>query len=400
MRVMLAHSHYRSSAPSGENLVVEQEAAALRTAGHQVSLFERRSDDIGSWGLTERAAVPARIVRNRAVRQSLRERLTVERPDVLHVHNTFPLLSPSVLLAARDAGVPVVATVHNYKLLCASGDFFREGQVCHSCRSGTVLPALQHGCYRSSRLATVPVVGGLVANRQLWRELVSAYVFISASQRDLMSSLELPEERVFVKHNFVTEPEAGVVAPHLRRGAAYVGRLDEAKGTPQLMAAWERFRSQYPESTLVLTIAGRGPLDEEVARWAAADLQVDFRGLLPRAEAQAVVAGSLAAIVPSAWQETFGLVAVEAMAVGVPPIVPAAGSFPELVTDGTDGLLFDGGVDGLTAAFARLETDADHFRQLGVNSEQTYRARFQQKDNIDLLVGIYEFARNHHRELM
>lgn len=394
MKVLIAHSRYRTSAPSGENLVVDQEAAALIDAGHGVGLFERHSDEIGSWSLVDRVAIPLRISRSRPVRRELTDVLRRERPDVLHVHNTFPLLSPSVLLAARDAQVPVVATIHNYKLLCASGDFFRQGEVCHSCADGRLFPGIAHGCYRDSRAATVPVAAGLAANRQLWRSLVSAYIFISAAQRDLMQALALPPERVFVKHNFVDEP-ADSPSPRRRHGAAYVGRLDEAKGTPLLMAAWDLFRKRNPESRLTLTVAGRGPLEDDVAAWAGRDVRVDYRGLVSRDEARDLVAGGLAALVPSAWEETFGLVAVEAMAAGVAPVAPATGSFSELVEDGVDGRLFRGGADGLARVLEHMDRAPSHFVDLGLRAEQSYRAKYHPKDNLDRLLDVYEYAVRH-----
>jgi glycosyltransferase involved in cell wall biosynthesis len=391
MKVMLAHSRYRTSAPSGENLVVDQEAAALARAGHDVAVFEQRSDEIGTWSILRRAAIPARITRNGRVRAELRDVLHDWTPDILHVHNTFPLLSPSVLLAARDASVPVVATIHNYKLLCASGDFFRDGSVCHDCAGGRLFPGMRHGCYRGSRIATVPVSVGLASNRHLWREEVSAYVFISAAQRDLMAGLDLPGDRVFVKHNFVSEPEAAH-ATQRRHGISYVGRLDEAKGTPVLMRAWDLFRAEHPESSLSITIAGTGPLADQVRSWAAQDARIENRGLVPRAEARAIVAGGIAAVVPSAWEETFGLVAVEAMAAGVAPVVPAVGSFPELVQHDVDGILYRDDAHGLARAIARVDANPAHALRLGVRAGQTYRSRFHPTKNLDQLVEIYHFA--------
>jgi glycosyltransferase involved in cell wall biosynthesis len=396
MKVLIAHSRYRTTAPSGENLVVDQESAALAAAGHEVVAFERQSDEIGAWSLIDRAAIPLRISRNRPIRRELTELLRQERPDILHVHNTFPLLSPSVLLAARDADVPVVATIHNYKLLCASGDFFRNGSICHDCADGGLRPGMRHGCYRGSRIATVPVAAGLALNRELWRSSVSAYVFISAAQRDLMAALALPSDRIFVKHNFVDEPPSGCVTERDHR-ATYVGRLDEAKGTPLLMAAWDLFRRSHPESSLTLTVAGRGPMDRSVATWAERDVRVDYRGLLSRGEARALVASGLAALVPSAWEETFGLVAIEAMSAGIAPVAPKTGSFPELIEDRVDGVLFRGGVSGLAGAFAEMDACPERFLELGAKAEQTYRTRFQPKANIDQLLGIYEYAAAHPR---
>jgi glycosyltransferase involved in cell wall biosynthesis len=391
MKILLVHGRYRSVAPSGENHVVDQEAAALSAAGHRVELFERHSDEISDWSLARKAALPARSLWNGEARRALAQVLETSRPDVVHVHNTFPLLSPSVLHACRDAGVPVVATLHNYKLLCASGDFFRDGRPCHDCADGHVASALHRGCYRGSRVATVPVVAGMALHRSSWRELVSAFVFISQSQRDLMRDLRLPEDRVFVKHNFVPQ----VASSHAAREhlAVYLGRLDAAKGVPFLMRAWDVFRARHPESGLRLAVAGGGPLERDVRSWAARHSSVDVLGLLPQDEAGRLVRRGLVAVVPSQWEETFGLVAVEAMAAGVAPVAPARGSFPELVTDGVDGALFEAGDAG---ALAEVLHDADEHPEryvaLGSRGRTTYEERFGTGANVAQLLDIYRFA--------
>ncbi|WP_460820659.1 glycosyltransferase [Nocardioides ungokensis] len=391
MKVLLVHGRYRSTAPSGENRVVDQEAAALSAAGHRVELFQRHSDDIGGWSLARKAALPVRSFWNVEARKDLARRLEASRPDVVHVHNTFPLISPSVLYACRDAGVPVVVTLHNYKLLCASGDFFRDGAPCHDCANGSAAPALQHGCYRGSRLATAPVVAGLALHRSAWRELVSAYIFISASQRDLMHDLRLPADRVFVKHNFVDADTTARSGPeHL---AVYLGRLDAAKGVPFLMRAWDVFRVRHPESPLRLVVAGGGPLEGDVRAWGSRHPSVDVTGLLPPDEAQRLLRRALVTVVPSQWEETFGLVAIEAMAAGVAPLAPARGSFSELVTDGVDGALFEPDDPG---ALARVLHDVDlhpgRYAELGACGLRTYEERFRPHGNVEQLLGIYRFA--------
>jgi glycosyltransferase involved in cell wall biosynthesis len=391
VRVLLAHSRYRSAAPSGENKVVDQEAAALVEAGHEVDLYQRDSDEIAGWGIAQRAALPARTVRNGPVRRDLSRRLARLRPDVVHVHNTFPMLSPSVLHACRDAGVPVVATLHNYKLLCASGDYFRDGVPCHDCAGGRVAPAALHGCYRGSRTATLPVVASLTANRSSWQRLVSAYIVISASQRELLRGLGLPTDRVFVKHNFVPagQPRSGD-AEHL---VVCVGRLDEAKGLPLLMASWDAFRRRNPDSPLRLAVAGGGPLEDAVRRWAAGHSSVDALGLLPAQEVERLLRRAVAAVVPSQWEETFGLVAVEAMAAGVAPITPARGSFPELVTDGVDGALFaPGDPEALARTLEAVDAAPERFVEYGRRGRATYQQRFARGANVDALVSVYQFA--------
>src|SRR5215471_10671641 len=186
MKILLVHNRYRSGAPSGENRVVDQEGEALAALGHEVTQFGRSSDEIAQWPAAKKAMLPARIVWSREARQDLAAALREQRPDVVHVHNTFPLLSAAVLYACREARVPVVATIHNYRMVCAGGAFFRDGGVCHDCSPGSPARGVLHGCYRGSRAATVPTALSLSLHRRAWETLVSAYIFISASQRDLL----------------------------------------------------------------------------------------------------------------------------------------------------------------------------------------------------------------------
>ena len=396
MKVLQVHGRYRSDAPSGENQVVDHERAALQEAGHEVELFERRSDDIATWSLARRATMPARVVWNPETHRGLTEVLARRRPQVVHLHNTFPIVSPSVLYACRDAGVPVVATIHNYKLLCASGDFFREGTPCHDCRQGGLVPAVRHGCYRGSRLATVPVSAVIGMHRAAWRRLVSAYIFISAAQRDLMAPLGLPQSRVFVKHNLV--PHRGdrdVLTGPRQHLVAFLGRLDEAKGIPLLMQAWDRFRALRPESALTLAIGGAGPLSETVAGWARGRQDVEVCGLLSPPDAAALLRRAIAVVVPSEWEETFGLVAVEAMTAGAAPIAPARGSFPEILEDGTTGVLYTpGSVEALSAVFADVDRRPARFVDLGRRASAAVSA-FDPSANVERLLDVYRFAAAH-----
>ena len=391
MRVMVVHNRYRSAAPSGENIVVDQEAAALRAAGHQVELFERHSDDIADWSLARKAGLPATTVWNGGAKRDLLSRIEAARPDVLHVHNTFPLLSSSVLHAGREARVPVVATIHNYRLLCPGGGFFRDGEPCHDCAGGHGTAALRHGCYRGSRLATAPIVVANIVHRPAWQRLVSAYIFISQSQKDLMSGLGLPAERTFVKHNFV---EAGDAHPGTREHlVTYVGRLDAAKGIAVLMQAWDTFRAANPHSRLRLAVVGDGPMGDEVRTWGAGHPSVEVCGLAPRDQVGALLGRSLACVLTSKSEETFGLVAVEAMAAGVAAVAPRTGPFPELISHGTDGLLFEvGQVGSLAAALAEVDREPERFVAMGQQGRTTYERRFRAGDNLERLLQVYRFA--------
>jgi glycosyltransferase involved in cell wall biosynthesis len=389
---MVVHNRYRSAAPSGENRVVDRERAALVALGHDVVRFERDSDEIEGWSLARKAALPGRVVWSRQVYRQLRAALAQSRPDVVHVHNTFPLLSPAVLYACRDAAVPVVVTWHNYRLMCAGGSFMRDGAVCHDCVDGSAFQAVVHGCYKGSRLATAAVVVANGAHRQAWRSMVSAYVFISASQRDLLAGLDLAGERVFVRHNLIP----GRSVPQVPREdvVLYAGRLDVAKGVRLLMAGWDCYRRGRPEkSGLRLVIAGAGVLGREVAAWASTRPSVELAGHADEAGCTALMARARAVLLPSTWEEPFGLVAVEAMAAGAPPIAAGHGAFVELITHGVDGVLFSpGDPAALGAAIADVESDPERYQAYGTQARETYSKHFDPDRNIEQLVDIYRYA--------
>ncbi|MEU4198308.1 glycosyltransferase [Kribbella sp. NPDC026611] len=392
MKILLVHNRYRSTAPSGENRVVDQEHEALAALGHEVRLFERQSDEIEEWPAWKKATLPARVVWNPASKKDLAATLREFRPDVVHVHNTFPVLSPSVLYACRDAGVPIVITLHNYKLLCASGDFLRDGKVCHDCAGGSPVPAVQHSCYRGSRLATATTVLNTRSHRRTWQNLVSAYLFVSDSQRKLLAGMDFDEDRSFVRYNYVPYDGPLAGADKLRQ-VTYVGRLDAAKGAPLLMKGWDAYREVAGDDALRLVIAGGGPMLEEVTAWAADRPSVELRGLMSKPDVFKLIGESRAVVLPSEWEETFGLVVVEAMAVGVPLLATRHGSFPELITDGVDGALFD---PGRPAELAKLLLDVDaapdRYDELGRNARSTYESKHDPQRNLGQLVDVYRFA--------
>jgi glycosyltransferase involved in cell wall biosynthesis len=395
MKILIVHNRYRSNAPSGENAVVDQESSALSSRGHDVALFQRHSEEIATWSPLRRATLPARVLWSRDTRRGIAESLAKFAPDVVHIHNTFPLVTPSVLYACREASVPVVVTVHNYTLGCAGGKLFRDGRVCHDCLGGSSLPGLVHGCYRGSPVATAPVVLGSWLHASAWRRMIAAYIFISAAQRDLLAPVGLPAARSFVKHNFVPPP-----SPHAEIATeaqvAYVGRLDEAKGVPFLMRAWDAFRARHSQSPLRLVVAGDGTMSAAVADWAARHTSVTMAGHVSRSEASRILAASRAVVVPSQWEETFGLVAVEAMATGTAPVAAAHGALPELVTDGADGALFPPtDVDALVDILVDVDDNPQRWNEYGQQARQTYQNRFTVEVGIDRLLEIYRFAVAH-----
>jgi glycosyltransferase involved in cell wall biosynthesis len=240
-------------------------------------------------------------------------------------------------------------------------------------------------------LATGPVVLSNAVHRRAWRTIPSAYLFLSQSQRELMRALRLPAERVFVSYNFV--PVARHDPGERDHALVYLGRLDPAKGLPVLMRSWDEFRRLSPDSRLRLRIVGGGVLEDEVRAWARRHDTVDVTGLLPREDAGRILGRAVAAVVPSAWEETFGLVAVEAMAAGVAPLAPARGSFPELVAHGHSGALYDPDDDmALTALMTQVDAAPERFLALGRRAREEHAQRFGVDRKLEELLHVYEFA--------
>ncbi|MGV9310680.1 glycosyltransferase family 4 protein [Streptomyces sp. NPDC003691] len=391
MHILVVHNRYSSAQPSGENRVVDQEAGLLRAAGHRVGMFERRSDDIAARSLPGKAAIPLLVPWNPAVRKELAARLRADRPDVVHIHNVFPLLSPAVLAACADAGVPAVATLHNYNQVCPPGTLYRDDALCTECAgSATALPAVRHGCYRGSRLATVPLAVGLAVNRRRWWNGVDRFFCISGAQRDVLVRSGMPGDRLVVKHNFVPDP--GIRRTGDGEHLLFLGRLADTKGVRLLMAAWDRLAEDGGPG-VPLVVAGAGPLEGELTAWAAGREDVRYAGLLDREACRDAVAKAVAVVAPSTAMETFGLVVAEAMAAGVPAVAAAHGAFVELVDDGVTGLLHRPGDPGsLASCLRRITAGPDRGREMGRAARRRYDQGFSPAVGLKRLEEEYRTA--------
>ncbi|MQA59935.1 MAG: glycosyltransferase [Actinophytocola sp.] len=394
LNVLVVHNRYRSEQPSGENHVVDQEVALLSDAGHRVRMFERRSDDIASMSLLERAALPLLVPWNPVARSALAADLQAERPDVVHVHNTFPLISPSVLAACADAGVPVVATLHNYMMVCVPGTMFRDGHVCTDCTSRTPLAAVRHGCYRDSPLATAPVAAAMIANRRRWWSGVKRFFCVSGAQRAMLVQSGMPADRLTVKYNFV--PDSGLRRAGRGEHLLYLGRMNEEKGVRLLMRAWDAIAAGGGLA-IPLMLAGTGPMSSEVEQWARDRDDVRYLGLRTKAQCQELTARAVAVVVPSAWMETFGLVVVEAMVAGVPAVAAAHGALVELVQDGVTGMLHrPGDPASLAACLRAIVRTPKRNRDLGAAARLRYERDFTPASGLVGLVDGYRAAMSGH----
>jgi glycosyltransferase involved in cell wall biosynthesis len=376
MHVLVVHNRYREQ--GGEDAVVEHEVGLLRSAGHEVTEYGRHNDEIDEsapWEAALQALWSRRTTRDIEVLVQRR------RPDVVHVHNAFPLVSPSVFWAAARAGIPVVQTLHNFRLICPQGLLLRDGRPCESCIGTLPLPAIRHACYRGSRSQSAVVAGMTVLHQGLgtWRRKVDRYIALSEFSRGRLVAGGLPADRVVVKPNSVYAPPP---APELSRtGLLFAGRLSMEKGLDTLVHA----AASLPARTV--RVAGSGPMAGRLA----AEPAILPLGRLDRDVLGGEMAGAIALVLPSACYENSPLSVLEAFASGLPVIASRIGALAEIVEDGVTGLLFEpGSPDALREKMSWALAHPEAMRAMGQAARQRHARSYAPQENLRRLIEIYE----------
>lgn len=387
-RVLLVHDRYREA--GGEDVVFDTETALLARHGHQVERLVVDNDDIDTEaGLAGQIRLAANTVWSRSSAHRIREVVRAFQPSVVHVHNTFPLLSPAVHSAARADGAATVQTLHNYRLVCLSANLYRGGRPCSDCVGRLVaLPGVVHGCYRDSRAASLAVAAMQTVHRarRTWSRDVDAIIALTAFERDRLIEGGLPAGRLVVRPNFVEVEAPPDVGPGT--GFVFAGRLTEDKGVDILLDAWRQARI---DSTL--TIMGAGPLEPLVLAASAELSNIRFLGVLPRQDLLEVMARSRAVIAPSRWYEGFPLTVLEAFACRRPVIAAGHGSLSEVVTDGQNGLTFrPSDAAHLADRLRWADANAEATATLGKAARATYEAKYTPQRGYETLVAVYRRA--------
>lgn len=393
MKILVCHNFYQQ--PGGEDQVFAAEVDLLRRCGHDVLTVELDNDAIGAMS---RPAAAMTTLWSRAGYERVRDATAAHRAEVVHFHNTFPLISPAAYYGAHEAGAAVVQTLHNFRLLCPGANLFREGKPCERCAGKPLaIEGIMHGCYRGSRSASA-AVALMVAGHHLlgtWRREVDAYLAPTPFVRDRFIEAGWDASRILVKPNFL-DPDPG---PGDGAGgfALFVARLSSEKGLDTLLAAWETLGSQLP-----LRIIGDGPLARPVVEATRRNRAIQWLGRQPLAQVLQTIGQAKMLIFPSNCYETFGRVAVEAYARGTPVIASRHGAPGDVVIDGKTGLLFEpGNAAALASAVDGLGGDPALLRQMRSNCREEYLARYTGQINHQQLLAAYQQAiergENHRR---
>lgn len=385
LSIISVHNHYLI--PGGEDQVFDSEARLLREHGHRVIQVEEQN--VYPDAIVKKIGMAVDCVWSRRWYRRFLGILQKSRPDLVHIHNFFPRMSPSIYYACRHERVPVVQTLHNYRLLCASAELYRAGKVCEECLDHSVLRGIRYGCYQGSKLgtATLTLMVDLHRRARTWTNMVDCYIALTEFSRRKLISGGLPAERVCVKPNFVLpDPGARTAAGEY---ALFVGRLVPSKGVPTLLEAWKGVQN------IPLHIIGDGVCREliEKEKQAGNVTSVVYRGRLPRAETLAAMKNARFLIFPSEWYEGFPVTIAEAFACGLPVIGSRLGAMQEIIADGVTGLHFTpGDAQDLRSKVQWAWDHPSEIEKMARCARQEFEQKYTAEQNIRMLERIYEFA--------
>lgn len=387
MKILMVHNYLRP--PSGENTVFEQERGLLESKGHEVIAYTRQNSEIEAMGFLKKTAVPLRAFWSLTDHAGIRRIAETQRPDVAHFHNIFPLVSPSAYRACKGAGIPVVQTLHHFRIVCPGALLFREGRVCEDCAGMRFLPGIRHGCYRNSSVQTAGMAAVVNFHRMMrtWQDCVDLYIALSDFALDTYRRLGFPSKSFYVKGNFLQDPTEPV---YYDEGyGVYIGRIGEEKGIPALLDAL----GECPE--IPFKMMGDGPLVGYLGgRLKENGFQnVEYLGVKSHDECMKHLTKARFLVLPSQCFEGSPMVLLEAMSAGKPVVVSNIGVLPAMVSDGANGYVFAPGASNeLSARMKRLHADPGGAREMGRKGRALFEEKYTREVNYNKLMEAYQKA--------
>lgn len=366
LRILQVHNEYRIA--GGEEQVVKNEREMLKKHGHKVWLYQRESEEISRMKVWEKVCLPFASVFSLKTYREVKQLIIENKIQLVHVHNTVPLISPSVFYAALHSHVPVVMTVHNFRLLCPNGVFYREGHICEECVKKGISCSIRYGCYRNSRIQTLIYTVGIQLHRMLGTYGKAGYICLTEfNKKKLLQLKQIDEKRVFVKANFVNGAEIIEDAALRKNRMIYAGRLEENKGIKVLLRAYRKLaddNSLRAEEVPELIICGEGSLKKQCEGYVKKYRlnKVSFAGKVENARVRQMMAEARGIVIPTLLYETFGMNVAEGYSVRTPVIGSDRGNVGDLIRDNVNGLKFEtGNAEALAAAIMACNPESCSF---------------------------------------
>ena len=380
-KVLIVHNYYQI--PGGEDTVVANEKKMLEENGHEVFLYIRDNKELKNMSKARKLLLPFTIIFNLKTYREVKKIIKEKKIDIVHVHNTLTLISPSVYYAALSCHVPVVQTVHNFRLLCPGSAFYRDGHICEDCVTKGLWCAIKHNCYRNSRLQTLACVINTKIHRMTGIYGKINYICLTEFNKEKLLNLkQVKPDRVFVKPNFVKEENEIIPFEKRKNQFVFAGRLDKLKGIDLLLEQWERMGEEAP----LLIVCGTGPLEQWCKDFVKNhNCNVELKGFLPNKDVRELVARSKAMILPTRWYEGFPMSIVESYSVGTPVIVPNMGNCGSVVEDGVTGWKYDS-IGEIVETVKKTMEKPLKYKEI----HELYQKQYSNEVNYKMLEEIYD----------
>jgi len=380
MNILFIHNVYRQH--GGEDTVLQSEIDLLSLKGHQADQANQQNNHIQTFA--DKISVLKNVIYSHQSKRWMASQINLSKPDIIHVHNFFPLLTPSIYDACIEAGVPVVQTLHNYRTICPGALLMRDGKICEKCVTGLPYQAVLHRCYRNSIPGSWAVARMVAYHRKkkTWKNKVDCFIVLTRFARNKFIEAGFPVEKIIVKPNFCEVPQMESKWFRKREGALFVGRLSQEKGLSTMLDAWH-------DLDIPLRIAGGGPLFDN--HHGKHDGCIKLLGQIDNELVAEEMKKAAFLAMPSEWYEGFPMVLVESFAHGLPVVASRLGSMAEIVQDGITGLHFEpGNPQDLREKVQWMYNHPDACQQMGNNARKEYEQKYTPEKNYEMLIDIYQ----------
>lgn len=381
--ILIVHNNYQI--PGGEDTVVLNEKELLKNNGHEVILYSRDNSEIKRFSVFHKLLLPFITIFNIHTYRDIKRIIKEKNIDIVHVHNTLSLISPAVYYAALGSKVPVVQTVHNFRMLCPGATFYRDGAICEDCVKHSLICAIRHGCYRKSKIQTFVCVLNLLIHRAIGIYKKINYICLTEFNKNKFIQLkQIRPSQVYIKPNFVERSSDVIPAEKRSDQFVFAGRLDKSKGIDILFKAWKHMGKRAPK----LVVCGTGPMEG----WCRAFIDknelrsIEMKGFIPNAEVCKILAVSKAAILPTRLYEGFPMGILEAYAAGCPVLVSDVGNAGNIVLEGISGSKFlPDSPEDLVRAIHRF----NGYKDIVTSTDMEYQKKYTKIQNYKSLLEIY-----------
>ncbi|MBR4864471.1 MAG: glycosyltransferase family 4 protein [Oscillospiraceae bacterium] len=389
MKILAIHNFHRAGSASGDDQVFKQETAMLEAHGHQVIRYSAINDSFDKAGALGKLATAFGMFWSFKHYREVKKLILDQKPDVVHIHTFFPLLSPSVLYAAKKYCGKVVATLHDTRFICPCATSLRGTQLCNACGDGNYFRMVKHGCFKGSRLQSFLVACIFTIHRwcKSFYKQIDRYVCLNENQIRLLKQIGFDEKKIIKKYNFVpdVQVETGEFPELPDRYVLFYGRIGEEKGIRILQQIFDRV------TDIPLVVMGGGPLAEDFAKWAETKPHVHYLGYTPHEKCLSIVKGGEFVVFPSIWYEGCSMVQIETESLGKALVATDLGFSVEAIENGVNGYKVPlNDVDGFIQHIRALWADPQLCRRMGENARLDYEKKYMPEDNYRQLIDIYE----------